>query len=67
MIAVVAALLLGGAALMGTLAFAGQMFFEYQKLTSRPPDGLRRPLKARTLTAGRDGSAAARPPCGKPA
>ncbi len=31
-IAVVAALLLGGAALMGTLAFAGQMFFEYQRL-----------------------------------
>jgi len=31
-IAVVIALLLGGAALMGTLAFAGQMFFEYQKL-----------------------------------
>jgi hypothetical protein len=28
----VAALLLGGAALMGTLAFAGQMFFEYQRL-----------------------------------
>ena len=31
-IAVVIALLVGGAALMGTLAFAGQMFFEYQKL-----------------------------------
>ena len=31
-VAVVVALLLGGAALMGTLAFAGQMFFEYQKL-----------------------------------
>ena len=31
-IAVVVALLVGGAALMGTLAFAGQMFFEYQKL-----------------------------------
>ncbi|MES2714274.1 MAG: NINE protein [Pseudomonadota bacterium] len=31
-IAVVIALLLGGAALMGTLAFAGQMFFEYQQL-----------------------------------
>lgn len=33
-IAVVIALLLGGAALMGTLAFAGQMFFEYQKLSA---------------------------------
>ena len=33
-IAVVIALLVGGAALMGTLAFAGQMFFEYQKLDS---------------------------------
>ena len=32
-IAVVIAMLLGGAALMGTLAFSGQMFFEYQKLT----------------------------------
>jgi hypothetical protein len=32
-IAVVVALLVGGAALMGTLAFAGQMFFEYQKIT----------------------------------
>lgn len=32
-IAVVVALLLGGAALMGTLAFAGQMFFEYQRIT----------------------------------
>jgi hypothetical protein len=31
-IAVVIALLVGGAALMGTLAFAGQMFFEYQRL-----------------------------------
>ena len=31
--ALVLALLLGGAALMGTLAFAGQMFFEYQKLS----------------------------------
>jgi hypothetical protein len=31
-IAVVIALLVGGAALMGTLAFAGQMFFEYQQL-----------------------------------
>ena len=31
-IALVIALLVGGAALMGTLAFAGQMFFEYQKL-----------------------------------
>jgi hypothetical protein len=31
-IALVVALLVGGAALMGTLAFAGQMFFEYQKL-----------------------------------
>lgn len=31
-IAVVIALLIGGAALMGTLAFSGQMFFEYQKL-----------------------------------
>ena len=31
-IAVVIAMLLGGAALMGTLAFSGQMFFEYQKL-----------------------------------
>ncbi len=31
-VAVVIALLVGGAALMGTLAFAGQMFFEYQKL-----------------------------------
>jgi hypothetical protein len=31
-IAVVIALLIGGAALMGTLAFAGQMFFEYQRL-----------------------------------
>ena len=30
-IAVVIALLVGGAALMGTLAFSGQMFFEYQK------------------------------------
>jgi hypothetical protein len=27
------ALLVGGAALMGTLAFSGQMFFEYQKLS----------------------------------
>jgi uncharacterized membrane protein YidH (DUF202 family) len=33
-IAVVIAMLLGGAALMGTLAFSGQMFFEYQKLSS---------------------------------
>lgn len=33
-IALVIALLVGGAALMGTLAFAGQMFFEYQKLSS---------------------------------
>jgi hypothetical protein len=33
-IAVVVALLVGGAALMGTLAFAGQMFFEYQNLGS---------------------------------
>ena len=32
-IAVVIALLVGGAALMGTLAFSGQMFFEYQKLS----------------------------------
>lgn len=32
-IAVVIALMVGGAALMGTLAFAGQMFFEYQKLS----------------------------------
>ena len=32
-IAVVIALLVGGAALMGTLAFSGQMFFEYQRLT----------------------------------
>ncbi len=32
-IAVVIALLVGGAALMGTLAFAGQMFFEYQRLS----------------------------------
>ena len=32
-LAVVVALLVGGAALMGTLAFAGQMFFEYQKLS----------------------------------
>jgi len=31
-IAVVIALMVGGAALMGTLAFAGQMFFEYQRL-----------------------------------
>ena len=31
-IALVIALLIGGAALMGTLAFAGQMFFEYQRL-----------------------------------
>lgn len=31
-VAVVIALLVGGAALMGTLAFAGQMYFEYQKL-----------------------------------
>ncbi len=31
-IAVVIALLVGGAALMGTLAFGGQMFFEYQRL-----------------------------------
>ncbi|HOB94696.1 MAG TPA: hypothetical protein PK306_11615 [Aquabacterium sp.] len=31
-IAVVIALMAGGAALMGTLAFAGQMFFEYQRL-----------------------------------
>ena len=31
-IAAVIALLVGGAALMGTLAFAGQMFFEYQKI-----------------------------------
>jgi len=33
-IAVVIALLVGGAALMGTLAFSGQMFFEYQRLTA---------------------------------
>ena len=33
-IAVVIALLLGGAALMGTLAFSGQMFFEYQRITA---------------------------------
>ncbi len=33
-IAAVLALLLGGAALMGTMAFAGQMFFEYQKLSA---------------------------------
>jgi len=33
-IAVVIAMLLGGAALMGTLAFSGQMFFEYQKLSN---------------------------------
>jgi hypothetical protein len=32
-IAVVIALLVGGAALMGTLAFSGQMFFEYQRLS----------------------------------
>jgi hypothetical protein len=32
-IAVVIAMLLGGAALMGTLAFSGQMFFEYQRLS----------------------------------
>ena len=31
-LAAIAALMVGGAALMGTLAFAGQMFFEYQKL-----------------------------------
>jgi predicted ABC-type sugar transport system permease subunit len=31
-IAAVIALMVGGAALMGTLAFAGQMFFEYQRL-----------------------------------
>lgn len=33
-LAVIMALLVGGAALMGTLAFAGQMYFEYQKLTA---------------------------------
>ena len=33
---VVLALLLGGAVLMGTLAFAGQMFFEYQRTSDRP-------------------------------
>ena len=33
-IAVVIALLVGGAALMGTLAFAGQMYFEYQRLSA---------------------------------
>ncbi len=31
-IPLVIAMLLGGAALMGTLAFSGQMFFEYQRL-----------------------------------
>jgi hypothetical protein len=31
-IAAVIALMVGGAALMGTLAFAGQMFFEYQRI-----------------------------------
>jgi len=33
-LAAVIALLVGGAALMGTLAFAGQMFFEYQRLAT---------------------------------
>jgi len=35
-IGVIVALMVGGAVLMGTLAFAGQMFFEYQKLGALP-------------------------------
>jgi TM2 domain-containing membrane protein YozV len=34
---VITALLVGGAVLMGTIAFAGQRFFEYQALQAAPP------------------------------
>jgi hypothetical protein len=36
-IAMVISLLIGGAALMGTMAFGGQKFFEYQALRSAAP------------------------------
>jgi hypothetical protein len=31
---VIAALLIGGAALMGTIAFAGQKYFEWQQISA---------------------------------
>lgn len=42
-IGVITALLLGGATLMGTLAYGGQMFFEYQALQAAdaPPEAIR--------------------------
>lgn len=35
---VIAALLIGGASLMGTIAFAGQKYFEWQQLTTTESD-----------------------------
>jgi hypothetical protein len=35
---VIAALLIGGAALMGSIAFAGQKYFEWQQITAQDPD-----------------------------